>query len=283
MSDVLSSVLVRHFGKNPIVLAWYQSVFAIVIAVILAPFLSLHSTWIPFYVLSGFTSYLAILFFFFVMHRLDVSVVNAGWAFLSCFISLAGFLFLGESWGVYQTAGALLIFVGIFMLSFWHQHISLARTILLLALLGAIYTPIFVIQKAALNAGESFGAAFFWPLIAQHVLSVGGPLFRKSYRDKIFVSDGRTTVSLLFLSFFAFVIGLGGYYFSLLAYSIAPASLVSMTLNTQAFMTIAIAYVFTLILPSLAPRELLTKQSVAIKLGSFFIVFLGLALLSYPV
>ena len=71
-----------------------------------------------------------------------------------------------------------------------------------------------------------------------------------------------------------------GSYVMTLAYEEGLASLVSVVANIQPFLTIFFAYTLVMITPRFAPRELLTAQSVGVKLVSFVIVFAGLAMLA---
>ena len=57
-------------------------------------------------------------------------------------------------------------------------------------------------------------------------------------------------------------------------------SLVVITYNVQPFCVMFFAWLFARYAPAIAPKELLTTQSVQIKLISFAIVFFGLALLA---
>jgi hypothetical protein len=50
--------------------------------------------------------------------------------------------------------------------------------------------------------------------------------------------------------------------------------------NIQPFFVLFLAWICTLFIPSLAPKELLTSQSLVAKISSFTIVFAGLALLA---
>lgn len=281
-SDVISSILVRHHQRDPFVLAWYQSICELALLLLILPFLDVRTTWLPLFVVAGITAYAAFLFFFYVLHRIDVSVMNAAWAFLSLSVSVLSFLFLGESWSALQTGGVCLILLGVIILSFWNRHVSLLHTIGLFAVLGLLYAPIYVIQKAALTNGQVMGAVFFWPLLIQKSAALTLPLFISSTRVKISASRRTIRASFLVLCLLAVSLSLAGFFLSTKAYAIAPASLVSMTLNTQAFITIGVAYGVSIFFPRSAPRELLSAQSVGIKLGSFLIVFLGLALLSVP-
>lgn len=58
------------------------------------------------------------------------------------------------------------------------------------------------------------------------------------------------------------------------------ASLVSVVGNAQPFIVLFFAWLMVRIAPLSAPKELLTKQSVTVKIVSFTIVYSGLALIA---
>jgi hypothetical protein len=63
------------------------------------------------------------------------------------------------------------------------------------------------------------------------------------------------------------------------AYASGPLSLVVVVSNVQPFLVLAIAGFVVRFFPSKAAKELLTRQSVQLKLLCFFLAFIGLALL----
>lgn len=63
------------------------------------------------------------------------------------------------------------------------------------------------------------------------------------------------------------------------AYQSGPVSLISVVGNVQPFFVIFLAWVLARFLPSLAAKEVFSKRSMTVKVGSFSIVFIGLALL----
>lgn len=282
ISDVLNSINVRHCKESPVVYAWLHSIVVIALFTIIFIFFDLRSSWILVYALAGFTSYLASLYFYYVISRIDISIMSASWAFLAIGMSVVGFVFLGETWNVYQSIGVGLILVGIFVLAFYHVQLPLFHTLLLLMSLGTLWIPVFIIQKIALLHSESFITVLVWPVFFQQIFAFVIPLSSFKFR-RLLASRGlrtnRLLISLCFLSACCIILG---WIFSTAAYQIAPASLVSVTLNSQVFIVIFLAWISTRILPAIAPKELLSSQSVTLKLGCFSIVFIGLALLAIP-
>ncbi len=278
-SNVLDSVLVRSYEKRPWVLQWSQGIFSLLTLGTVALFVDVRSSWALLLAVAGLSGYLADAVFFYALDRIDVSVSNAGWAILAMLLSVVGFLFFGERWTVLQTVGAGCIIAGVFLLSYWHAHVSVARTILLLTVLAVTAMPINIIQKVTLLRGESFVAVFFWSMLARESVAVIGPLLLPSTRRALRVT--LPTLPRIYFLLCALIIAffLTAAYLIIRAYETGFLSLVAVVNNVQPFFVITFAWVVSRISPGKAARELLTARSVSIKIVSFCIVFFGLALL----
>ncbi len=281
--NVLDSLLVRHYEKHPAVLMWSQSLFSVVALLVLACFTGVQTDWWPLLLGIGLSAYLADLMFFWVLDRLDVSVANGAWPINAMYLSAVGFAFFHESWSATQAVGAALIVGGVLFLAFHHPSKgSLPRTFGMLAGLALLYVPTYVAKKAALEAGQDVTAVFFWLIIGRESLAFTFPWCVPKLRARI-----RHLAKVADWKFFAIgaaVIAsfLFGEYTGALAYLHGPMSLVSVASNVQPFIVIALAGLLAWIVPSHAPKELLTVRSVGVKLVSFMVVFGGLALLTLP-
>lgn len=279
--NVLDSMLVRKYKEKPVILMWSQSLFSIVALLALGTFADIRTSWWPLLLVMGLSAYAADLFFFGVLDRMDVSVTNAAWPVLSVFLSIAGFALFHESWTALQAAGSLLIVGAVLLLSLHHPTGgSLGRTILLIIVLALAFVPSYIAKKAALEDGQQVIAVFFWLLIGRESIAFLFPWSRASYRKRIvhlvrvadagfFAIGGLVIVSFLFGEF------TGG-----LAFQAGPLSLVSVVSNIQPFVVIGLAWLMARFVPSYAAKELFSAQSVGIKLASFSIAFIGLALLA---
>lgn len=277
--NVLDSILVHHYEKRPLVLMWSQSIWSLPILLVISQFLPLETTWVSVLLLFGIIGYVGDVWFFHVLEHVDVSVSNLAWALLSLFLAFAGFLFFGESWTTLQTIGAVLTVSGTLVLILFHQHVDLRHAVFLILSLSMLYVPFYIMKKAAVDAGEHPGAVFFWLVFARELTSFTLPLFFPSVRRQA-VATIRSSVSfsvinaVVILSFFA------AEFFGTLAYAAGPLSLVAIANNVQPFFVLALAGLCLWLMPARVPKELLSRQSVTIKLGTFSIVFLGLALLA---
>src|SRR3989344_6807264 len=111
--NVLDSLIVRNYEKNPFVLMWCQSFFSIVFLAVFPLFVPVQfSSWTLSLMLFGAIGFIGDLWFFRVLRSADVSVTNAAWAILSIFLSIAGFLVFQESWTISQSAGSALVIGG---------------------------------------------------------------------------------------------------------------------------------------------------------------------------
>lgn len=279
--NVLDSMLVRKFEIHPVVLMWSQTIISVCVLLFFPFFFSLDTPWLGWLLLGGLVAYAGDVMFFVVLRCLDVSVSNAAWAILALLLSVFAFLFLGERWSALQSLGALCVLGGVTMLSFWHQHVSFPRTLSLLVLQAILFVPYYVVQKLALDDGQSFVAVLFWPLVARESLSTVMPLLLPAFPPRIRSLLRRpdalalfTLNTLVILCFFV------GTFLVIKAYEAGPLSLVVITADIQPFLVIAVAAFFVRFFPRIAPRELLTTRSIAVKLLSFSSVFLGLALLA---
>lgn len=280
--DIINSVLVRHHHRHPLLMTMIVSFFELCTLLSIVIFFPLKTNHALILILGGFSAYAGLIFYFWVIDHVDASVMSVSWAFTNLTIVFGAFLFFGERWTVFGSLGTILVLSGAFILTFWHHHVSMARTMCILALLGFLYAPLFLIQKFALLSGESSFTVLFWSILGQKMIALTFPFFFPQQR-KMIVSFLRTGASMHFFALVIIVaiLSIVGNISSTFAYSLAPASLVSVTLNTQPFMVIVLAWMWSRFFPRSAPRELLTAQSIGAKVVSFSLVFLGLALLSF--
>lgn len=279
-SNVLDSMLVAHYDKRPWFLLWSQTMFSVAFIGLLAALFRFETTWALPLLVGGVFGYLADLFFFYVIDRVDISVVNAAWGMLAIVLSIGSFLLFGERWTVLQTVGSLAILGGVFLISYWHAHVSVSHTIGLFLILVFLVAPFALLQKAALLAGQPFMSVFFWSFLSRESLAFLGPFFVPSTRRAIL-----RTVPALPLRFFSLCAVVtacftAGVFLHVRAFAVGPLSLVAVVASTQSFVVLLLAWLFSVFFPRSAPRERLTARSVGIKILSFSIVLVGLALLA---
>lgn len=278
--NVLDSLIVRNYEKNPFVLMWCQSFFTMVFLVLFPMVVPVGvSSWIESLMLFGAIGFLGDIWFFRVLRSVDVSVTNAAWAILSVFLSIAGFFVFQESLTASQFAGSTLVIGGVLFLSFFHHSTDVKRTLWFLVSLALLFTPFYIMKKAAIDADLSVVHVFYWMMLGRELCAFNVPWFMPSVRRsalKILRSgwsfslfNGAVVLCFLLAELFATY-----------TYKIGTISLVAIVWNVQPFIVIGLAWLFVQLLPSRAPRELLTKQSVRVKFFSFLIVFGGLALLA---
>lgn len=276
--NILNSVLVHHYHRSPIMLSWIQSVLSVPLLALIGFHVDIHSSWALLLIVVGMSAYVADLWFFRVAHALDISVLNVAWSILSLFLTLVGVFHFHDSWTIQQSIGAILIIGGTLLLTLYHQHISLRRTIWLLVILAALYIPYYAAKKAAVDAGEGVGTAFFWLLVGREAPSLLLPLTsRKTVQLAIQVIRNNWLFPLK--SLLIVVCYFLAEYFGTLAYRQGSLSLVAIVANTQPFAVIACAGLYTTLWPKYAPRELFSRQSLGIKLASFSLVFFGVTLM----
>jgi len=278
--NVLDSLIVRNYEKNPFVLMWCQSLFSIVFLALLPLFMRVESSsWILSLMFFGATGFVGDLWFFRVLRHIDVSVSNVAWAILSIFLSIAGFLLFQESWTTSQSVGSVLVIGGVFFLSFFQHSSNVKRTLGFLVSLALLYLPYYIMKKIAIDADLGVVHVFYWMLLGRELCAFNVPWFFPSIRRAGF-SILRSGWSFSMFNGAVILCFLLAELFGAYAYEIGTISLVSIVANIQPFIVIALAWLFIRLLPARAPRELLIMQSVQVKLISFSVVFGGLALLA---
>lgn len=277
--NVADSILIHKYEKRPIVIMWVASLLRIPILCCFIPFM-VHTTLWPQLMLAGVILYGASLIYLYIMNHIDTSVTQSAWAIESIILSMLGFFLLRETWTSLQSVGALLILCGVFLLSYWHKHISVVRTIGLLLVLAIVAAPAEFLVKITLDEGVPILTAMFWYMLGRDSLSLLWPLLKNHRRVSIFsfVRGAPKTFYAVFM--IDLLLSFGGFFSQAKSYAIGPISLVSIVGNTQPFIVILLAWMLTRMKSIHVPKELLTRQSIQVKVASFAFVFVGLALLT---
>ena len=279
-SNLIDSVLVRWYEKKPWMLQWGQGFFTLIFLLVCLFFGDIRSTWIIPLVITGAIAYVGDALFFRVVDDVDISVTNSAWAVVALLLSIAGYLFFDERWTLLQFLGSLFIISGIFCVSYWHAHVSVPRTLLRFTGLAFLYIPFCIVQKAGLLEGQSFFSVFFWCTLARASCAFAVPLLRPVQRRILLVRILTVPAAIFVLSALSGFCAFAGMFLVVQAYRSGPLSLVSVIGSTQAFFVLMSAWLLSVFSPSSAAKELLSVQSVSIKIFSFTIVFFGLALLA---
>lgn len=279
-SNVVNSMLVAKYEKNPVVLMWVMTFLSMLLLLILPLNYDVHTDWMFVLMMVGAVSYLGDLYFFRVLDRIDISVVNAAWAIQALLLSLIGFFVFRETWTPLEGVGAALILSAVLLLAFFHAHISMPRTLGMLLLLGALYIPASIARKTALLAGVKILPVFYWLMFARETIAFCLPWCVPSQRRALkhaALSFGVSFYLLCAAAMFSFYLA---EYLLSCAYAAGPISLIAIAGNLQPFFVLFLGGLLVRYLPAYAPKEVFSIRSTSIKLYSFIIVFLGLALLA---
>lgn len=278
--NVFDSLLVHRYEKSPMLLMWSQSLFSIPFLLVLTFFFSVHSSLAVVLFAMGMTAYIGDLWFFSILDRLDVSLVNIGWAMNTLFLAIGGIYFFHESWTILHLIGATLVFVGVLFLSLWHREKSLLSTLWLVIILAILYTPFYLVKKWALLQGASSLTVFFWMTLSRETLAFSVPLFVCHIRHRALLLVQRMDVRFFVISGVVIACFFLGEFAGALAYQFGPISRVVLVNNVQPFLVIALSYLLYRFFPRYAPRESLVRSSVFVKIIAFSIVFIGLAFIT---
>ncbi|NOS68282.1 MAG: EamA family transporter [Candidatus Peribacteraceae bacterium] len=279
---VLDSVLVKHYEKRPYVLMWCQSCFSLPVLLTLLAVSGGAGSWTIPLVLAGMIAFLGDIAFFTILNRIDASVVQIAWAIFAVLLSAISIALFGETWSMSQLAGVILLLGGIAFLSLRGKGFIGPFGFVLLVLLAVLYVPFYATQKAAMRGGTSVLVAFVLPLLARESLCFAVPLLVPSWRSSVIALLRRVRWPFFFVCGSVVILFFVATYLNTWVYDIGPLSLGSVISNVQPFFILLVAWIFWKVLPAFAPRELLTRQAVSVKIVSFLIVFAGLALLALP-
>ena len=178
-----------------------------------------------------------------------------------------------------QSVGAVLIISGSLILSFYHQKVDLYRMLWLVTSLALLYLPYYIVKKMAIDDGVNPATVFFWMIFAREIFSFSLPWFFPKVRH-IAINTMRMSWHFMAINAAVIVCFFLAEYAGTLAYKHGPLSLVAIVSNIQPFMVMGLAGLVVFFVPSKAPKELLTRQSVKLKILCFLIVFTGLALIA---
>jgi len=223
--------------------------------------------------------YLGDLLYFRALDCTDVSVSNIAWVFLSVLLTILGVLFLGDTWSLWQGVGILLILLAVAYLSLAHQHVTLS-VLFMLAAIAFLYVPYYFFQKVVLLRGYGVLTVVFWAMFGRECMAFLSPWLIPGFRRRIRSLSRRVDRMFFFLCALIIACFMFGVFFGMLAYQQGLLSLVSIASNVQPFFVMALAWLLWRLRPAYASRELFTWQTVRVKLLSFAIVFVGLALLA---
>jgi drug/metabolite transporter (DMT)-like permease len=280
ISDVVVSMIINRIERSSVMVTWMFSFIQLVILGVLYVILPIEHIWVGVFALSAFSSYLATLSFLKLLQTVDVSVSSVAWVFLSIGVAVGGVFLFGDTWTALQGIGATMSVLGALSLALWHKRIDRLQTLILLFTTGILFVPTFLVQKSAYLEGISVISVMFWTLLFYDLYALCYPLLMPSRRKRIkpFLSSMQPIFIGMILIWV--LLSMVSFWATTFAYKLGDASLVGITENGQPFFLILFAWIATKLSPKYAPKEILTSQSIGIKIVSFIVVFTGLGLLA---
>lgn len=278
LTNLTDSVIMRRTHLHPLVINTLQSVFMVLYILLFSRFVDVQTDYMWLLLGIGVFTICASVFYLHTMRVIDSSVINVAWALQNVMLIALGVFVLGEELSAMQFVGCVVVIFGILLLSFWHFKGNLMKTLTVLTVNAVLFLPMVFVQKLLVDNGEHVYAAMFWTLLGRDGFSIVLGLVLLALGKIHFPREHRHP-SLFFLCAFAIGNGFCGWLTLQFAYQYVSLSVVSTIGNMQPFFMMAGAWMFIKLIPDFAPRELLTAQSVQIKLISFFVVFVGLTLL----
>ncbi len=282
VSDVVGSMIMNRMERSSILVAWFFSILQFLLLGMLYFLLPIQPVWTVAFAVTGLCSYIASLLYMRLLQDVDVSISSISWVFLSLGIALGSVMLFGDRWTLLQALGAVLSVSGSLWLALWHKRVSRFATLILIIATGLFYVPSFLLQKAAYLHGVSVANVFFWQLLFFDSFAFIIPLIIPSHRKHILPFLGTVRpffvvfiIAWVLMSMLAFIATTN-------AFMVGDASLVAIAENGQPFFIMLFAWIATFLSPKYAPKEILTAQTMPVKIVSFFIVFIGLTLLAIP-
>ncbi len=279
--NIFDSVLVHRVDKNPLVLMWFAGAVRVSILLCTALFVTVYTPYWPLLVAGGVMLFAASIAYLYVLEHVDTSVTQSAWAIESIMLSFFGFALLGETWSALQGMGAVLVLSAIFLLSYWNRiGSSLWGTLGRLTFLGLLGAPGEFGVKYALEHDVPVHMALFWYLVGSGCMALLAPLISHTSRRRVLAVARNVRQPLYWGLYFNAAIAFVGFAVTTHAYSVGPISLITIAGNVQPFIVILFAWLLTKTGTVHLPKELLTTQSVTVKLCSFALMFAGLGLMT---
>ncbi len=277
--NILDSTLIHKYEKDPFVVMWAAGLFRLPILLCFPFFISVKTDFLVLLFGIGIMLYFCSLLYLYILRHIDTSVTQSAWAIESIFLSVFGFIFFAELLTYIEMMGAVLILSSVFILSYWHRHVSIPRTIGLLTGLALVGAPVEMGLKYAVELGVPYPVVLFWYLFVSGLFCIIVPLGRQKTRNHIKRLLTTAPYSFYLCFFIEIILSLLGFATAIKAFTLGPLSLITIANNIQIFLVVIFAWLLTKTKTTHIPKELLTRQSVKVKLTCFSLAFIGLALL----
>lgn len=277
--NTIDSLLVRHFEDRSIVICWFQSMTSVPIILIIGAFWSTENSFALLLLLFGALSYMGDLYYWRILGLADASSSNFVGVFVTIIMTIVGVSVYGDTLTPIQVLGAFLVCIGIATLSFSRTHALSAKALLFMLCAAVLYSIFYIAQKWSTNHEQTYFSTFYWMMLGREFFAIFLSTLLPTPRRQIIASFSIRPLKFYILNAVSSSLFLVAMYCISSAYAIGKASYVAILGNIQPFVVILVAWVCTMFAPDLAPRELLTARSLRVKITSFSLVFIGLALL----
>ena len=278
-TNIVDSILVHRYEKHPQVLMWFVGVIRIATLIVFALLFPIFTEQWYLAFAAGMIIYTVAVFYLYILRSVDTSITQSAWAIESIYVSIFGFFVLAERWSVIQSIGAVLILLGVFGLCYWHRSISVKRSLFYLCLLALMTAPSDIILKYTLDHGSPYVQTLFWYICGTSCFAAIAPLFRPATCKQIRHVLATAPVHFYTFNVYNITISMVGFATMVKAFALGPLSLVTIATNIQPFLVILFSGLLMRTRLIHIPNELLSKQSIGVKLACFTLSFTGLALL----
>lgn len=217
---------------------------------------------------NGTLSVIAILCYFYALHKDEVSNVVPFYQTIPVFGFILGYVILGETISVTQGVASLLIIAGALILSLeLEEKVGFKKKVAVLMLSASILYAINSVVFKSVAIGTGYWTSLFWSMVGQVLIGLLFLLFVKKYRHQFVMmmrENGAAALGLNSLSEILFTIAEAATAFATL---LAPVALVLLVNSFQPFFVFTIGIVLTLLFPHISQESLLRKHLAQKTLG----------------
>jgi len=264
----------------------FSSLFSVVILPILAIIyrsrifsISFSDSFFLFVV--GFLSAIAFFFYLKAMDIEEASVVIPLFQFDPVFGYILSYFILGELLNLHQIVAAVLILVGIILLSLeidLEHKLKLKKQVLFLVALSSFMFALSGVLFKKLALVDSFWVSIFWQYFGLTIFGILVLVFNRKFRKDFISMFSKPLPQILFFNILSEVLYIIGGLANNFALLIAPVAIVFVVNSYQPLFVFISGVLFTIFLPQFV-SEKISRRHLIHKLISIVIILIGSYLL----
>ncbi len=230
--------------------------------------------------LNGMLVVIAILCYFYALHKDEVSHVVPFYQTIPIFGFILGYFILGETISIAQGIASFVIIVGALILSFELEEdtVGFKKGIVVLMLAASVLYAVNGVVFKLIALDDGFWLSLFWSLAGQVTLGVFFLLCVRPYRRQFFAMLRENKLAVLGLNSLSEVLFTIAESVMAFATLLAPVALVLLVDSFQPFFVLVVGVLLTLFFPNISQESLLRRHIVQkitgiglMAIGTYFI------------